>query len=165
MLEQGQTNQMIQEPSAENGYHAAHARLLTTSYARILGRALYRYAEPQALYHAPFPILSHSTDADPVLTYGNLAAQELWQMGWDQMVGMPSRLTAEPQHQAARAAMFERMRKQGYIDDYAGIRISATGQRFEIRNAVIWTLLDAGGHKHGEAASFCDYALCDGPAR
>lgn len=149
----------MQEPSADNQFQAEHAQLLTSSYARLLGRSLYRYAEPQALYHAPFPILSHDTSDDPCLTYGNLAAQELWQMGWDQLVGMPSRLTAEPHHRDARDEMFERMRKQGFIDDYAGVRISATGKRFEIRNAVVWALIDSNGEKHGEAATFSDYSF------
>lgn len=149
--------QIMQEPSAENGYQAQHAQLLARSYARLLGRSLYRYSDPQALYHAPFPILSQSTDDDPLLTYCNLAAQELWQLGWGQMVGMASRLKAEPGHRETRAEMFDRMRTQGFIDDYAGIRISATGKRFEIRNAVIWSLCDTSGEKQGEALTFSDY--------
>ncbi len=147
----------MQEPSADNNYQSDHAQLLTNSYAQLLGRSLYRYVEPQALYHAPFPILSHSTDEYPILTYANLAAQELWQIGWLELTQMPSRLTAEPQHRDARAAMFDRMRQQGFIDDYSGIRITATGKRFEIRNAVVWTLRDAQGEKQGEAATFCEY--------
>ncbi|MBT8155233.1 MEKHLA domain-containing protein [Epibacterium ulvae] len=147
----------MQEPGPDNDYQSAHTQLLTTSYIQLMGRALYRYGQPQALYHAPFPILSHSTDADPILTYANLAAQKLWQLGWDELTQMPSRLTAEPQHRDARAAMFDRMRQQGFVDDYSGIRVTATGKRFEIRNAVIWTLRDASGEKQGEAATFSEY--------
>lgn len=147
----------MQEPSLDNGFQAAHAALLAESFAKLTGRDLHTDCNAEALYHAPFPILSHDGGADPVLTYGNLAAQKLWEMGWEQLTQMPSRLTAEPQHRATRAEMFERMRQSGVIDDYAGIRISATGKRFEIRGAVIWALVDDTGIKQGEAAMFQQY--------
>jgi hypothetical protein len=149
----------MQEPSAENGFQSGHAALLAGSFQRILGRPLHRETAADALYHAPFPILSHDGSEDPVLTYGNLAAQELWEMGWAQLTAMPSRLTAEPQHRGQRAEMFEQMRAKGFIDDYAGVRISASGRRFEIRNAIIWPLLDEAGVKRGEAAVFREFAF------
>ncbi len=148
----------MQEPSAGNGFQSAHASLLAGSFERILRRSLLAGADGAALYHADFPILSHDGADDPVLTYGNLAAQRLWEMGWDQLTAMPSRLTAEPGHRGQRAAMFEQMRAKGFIGNYAGVRISASGQRFEIRNAIIWPLLDEAGVKHGEAATFREYA-------
>lgn len=148
----------MQAPSAENGFQADHAALMAGSFQRILGRPLFDDTAAEALYHAPFPILSHDGAEDPVLTYGNLAAQNLWEMGWEQLTAMPSRLTAEPQHRGQRAGMFAQMRAQGFIDNYAGVRISATGKRFEIRNAIIWPLLDEAGVKRGEAATFRDYA-------
>lgn len=149
----------MREPFAGNRFQAGHAALLAGSFLRITGRPLLDGADAEALYHAPFPVLSHDGADDPVLSYGNLAAQKLWEMGWDQLTAMPSRLTAEPQHRGQRAAMFEKMRAQGYIDNYAGVRISATGRRFQIRNAIIWPLLDEDGVKRGEAATFRDYAF------
>ena len=53
-----------------------------------------------------------------------------------------------------RQALLDRVTAQGYIDDYAGIRISAKGRRFRIARAVVWNLVDAGGHCHGQAAMF-----------
>lgn len=149
--------QQMTEPSPGNGFQADHARLLLASFARVTGRPLLDGADPRALYHAPFPILSHNTAADPVLTYGNLAAQKLWEMGWDALTALPSRLTAEPAERDQRDAMFAEMRAKGFIENYAGIRVSATGKRFEIRNAIIWPLIDEGGLKVGEAATFRDY--------
>ncbi|WP_254604182.1 MEKHLA domain-containing protein [Leisingera sp. ANG59] len=70
---------------------------------------------------------------------------------------MPSRPTAEPAHREQREAMFAEMRAKGFIEDYAGARISASGRRFEIRGALIWPLLAPDGEKLGEAASFRDY--------
>jgi hypothetical protein len=46
------------------------------------------------------------------------------------------------------------VRRQGYIDDYAGVRVSATGKRFRIARASVWNLLDASGDSVGQAASF-----------
>lgn len=143
-------------PSPQNAYQPAHASLLATTFARLLGRPLHDPDTAQALYHAPFPILSHNTAADPVLTYGNLAAQHLWEMDWQTLTSMPSRRTAEPAERGQRDAMFAEMRQKGFIENYAGIRVSATGRRFEIRNAIIWPLTDATGTKLGEAATFRD---------
>ena len=114
-------------------------------------------ASAKDLYHANFPILSHNTAADPILTYGNLAAQNLWELQWEELTALPSRLTAEPAHRDTRDAMFAEMRSKGFIENYSGVRISASGKRFEIRNAVIWSLMDNQGQKVGEAAMFQDY--------
>ncbi|KIC39261.1 MEKHLA domain-containing protein [Leisingera sp. ANG-M7] len=149
----------MQVPGPENSYQAAHAELLLTSFLNVTGRTLLNRADAEALYHAPFPVLSHNTAADPVLTYGNLAAQALWEMGWEQLTAMPSRLTAEPAHREQREAMFAQMRAKGFIEDYAGVRTSASGRRFEIRGAVIWPLLGPDGVKLGEAASFREYGF------
>ena len=150
---------MMQTPSPENSYQTAHADLLLTSFAQATDRPLLEGADAEALYRAPFPVLSHNTAADPVLTYGNLAAQSLWEMDWEQLTAMPSRLTAEPAHRGQRDAMFAEMRAKGFISNYTGVRISALGRRFEIRNAIIWPLLGADGGKLGEAATFRDFAF------
>jgi hypothetical protein len=144
-------------PNPENSFQSTHADLLITSFQRLLGRPL--AANPEALYRADAVVLSHDGAADPVLTYGNLTAQRLWGMGWDQLTKLPSRLTAEPAHRAQRDAMFAEMRSKGFIENYSGVRISATGQRFEIQNAIIWPLIDEDGIKRGEAATFTDWQM------
>ncbi|MEW2911555.1 MEKHLA domain-containing protein [Leisingera sp. JC11] len=149
----------MQTPGPENSYQSAHAELLLRSFEQATGRALLDNADAEALYRAPFPVLSHNTAADPVLTYGNLAAQALWEMGWEQLTSMPSRLTAEPAHREQRDAMFAEMRAKGFIGNYAGVRISASGRRFEIQGAVIWPLLGLDGKKLGEAASFREFSF------
>ena len=42
---------------------------------------------------------------------------------------------------------------QGFIRDYAGVRIAASGRRFRIDDAVVWNLVDADGVRHGQAAA------------
>ena len=138
---------------------AAHVRLLLDSFARLLGRELISRSgsiEEQAerLFHAPFVVVSHGTEADPVLNYGNAAALALWEMDFATLAQTPSRLTAEPVHRDERARLLERTRRDGYVDDYAGIRISSTGKRFRIERAVVWNLVDAAGVRRGQAATF-----------
>jgi len=148
-------------------FDVTHAQVLTQSFKALLGRDLLMSPPTpsqdlaQALYEAPQIILSHDTSADPRLTYANRAAQALWEMSWVDLVGLPSRKTAEPQHRNQRAAMFEEMRQNGFIENYEGVRISATGKRFLIQKAVIWTLYDDQNQKCGEAATFTDMTPID----
>ena len=53
-----------------------------------------------------------------------------------------------------RAALLQRVTAHGYIDDYSGVRIAANGQRFRIRQAVVWNIVDENGVYCGQAASF-----------
>ncbi len=115
----------------------------------------------QTLFNAPFVVVSHGTQADPILNYGNQMALQLWSISWDELVTTPSRLTAEAVNQSVRAQMLEQAAKQGYIDNYQGIRISRTGQRFLIEQAIIWNLTDELGKKCGQAATFSDWKLLE----
>jgi MEKHLA domain len=143
------------EPSEENSFWPAHAALLLESYRHWTGRDLLISATPaQALYHAPFGVLSHDTAADPCFTYANLAAQTQFEMSWSEIVGLPSRLSAEPLAQAERESLLARVASQGYIDDYSGVRIARSGKRFTIQNATVWNLVNLSGVVLGQAACF-----------
>jgi hypothetical protein len=136
-----------------------HTRILLDSFARRLGRELIPRsgdAESQAerLFTAPFVVVSHGTEADPVLNYGNRTALELWETDFAALTAMPSRLTAEPMHRDERAQLLERTTRDGYVDDYRGVRISAKGRRFLIEQAIVWNLDDANGDRLGQAATF-----------
>jgi hypothetical protein len=138
---------------------ASHVQVVLDSFARLLGRELMSRVgsvEEQAerLFHAPFVVVSHGTEADPVLNYGNAAALALWEMDFATLTRTPSRLTAESVHRDERARLLERTLRDGYVDDYAGIRISSTGKRFRIEQAIVWNLVDAAGIRHGQAATF-----------
>jgi hypothetical protein len=136
-----------------------HSQLLLDSFARLVGRELVSRAgsaseQAERLFAAPFVVVSHDTEADPVLSYGNAAALALWEMTPEQLTRTPSRLTAEPVHRDERARLLERTRRDGYVDDYSGVRISATGKRFRIEQAIVWNLVDAAGNHRGQAATF-----------
>lgn len=147
------------EPCAANGFLGGHAGLLATSYLRATGRLL---IDPQVpvwdagrwLYEAPFAVLSHGLGADPLFTYANRCALEVFELTWQQLIGLPSRLSAEPLAQAERDRLLARVRTHGFIDDYAGVRISRTGRRFLIRQATVWNLATESGTYCGQAARF-----------
>lgn len=113
------------------------------------------------LYDAPFVVLSHGTETDPILNYGNRIALELWEMDLPTLKATPSRLTAEPVHRDERKRLLDRVTRYGYIDDYSGVRISATGRRFMIEQAVVWNLIDADGAPAGQAATFSTWRFLD----
>ena len=130
-----------------------------SSFARLLGRELLpgegtAAERAERLFFAPFVVVSHGTEEDPVLNYGNRAALELWEMEFESFVQTPSRLTAEPAHRDERAGLLARTARDGYADDYSGIRISRTGRRFRIERAIVWNVIDASGRLHGQAATF-----------
>jgi MEKHLA domain len=106
------------------------------------------------IFAAPFVLVAHGTEADPVLNYGNAAALALWEMPWDEFTRTPSRLTAEAPNRTERARLLAAVTAHGFIDDYSGIRISKTGSRFRIAQATVWNLLDERGAYAGQAAIF-----------
>ncbi|MBD2073798.1 MEKHLA domain-containing protein [Phormidium sp. FACHB-592] len=136
-----------------------HSERLLHSFQHWLDRPLLNLqgsptAIAEALFNAPFVVVSHGTEADPLLNYGNQAALALWEMDWAQFTQTPSRLTAEPVEQGERDRLLAQAKANGYISDYQGIRISSTGQRFWIQAAVIWDVLDEQNQRCGQAAKF-----------
>ena len=109
------------------------------------------------LYKADAIILAHDGSADPRFTYANEAAQKLWELSLDEFIGMPSRYSAEPDKRDERQRMLQEAESKGYFCDYKGIRISKSGCRFYIENAIIWNLLDENGKKCGQAATFSNW--------
>ena len=134
----------------------ARIALVATSYRRLLGRDLVDGGSDPvlALWQAPLAIVAHGLEADPVFFFGNRAALAAFETTPAAITAMPSRLSAEPLARDERQALLDRVRAQGFIDDYAGMRISAKGRRFRITQAVVWNLIDAAGERHGQAACF-----------
>ncbi|MBS0209170.1 MAG: MEKHLA domain-containing protein [Planctomycetes bacterium] len=110
--------------------------------------------QAERLFRAPLVVVSHGVEADPVLNYGNQTALDLWELDVERFTATPSRLTAEPMHRDERARLLERTTRDGFVDDYSGVRISSTGQRFQIDRATVWNLVDSAGVRVGQAATF-----------
>lgn len=145
------------ELPAFNDAQRRHIADIAASYLRLTGRALVADAQGdavEALWAAPFAIVAHGTEADPVFFFGNRVALELFEMDFATFTRLPSRFSAEPLLREERARLLDRVTRHGIIDDYAGVRISASGRRFHIRDASVWNLTDAAGAPSGQAAAF-----------
>lgn len=150
---------MFPEPGPDNDYLPRHAALLIGTYHGLTGRdlvdpGLAAREAARALYHAPFVLLSHDTSPDPLFTYANLAAQTRFERVWSEIVGLPSRYSAEPLAREARARLLARVAARGFVDDYSGIRITSSGRRFLIEGATVWNLTGQDGRPLGQAAMF-----------
>ena len=137
--------------------------LLVGSYRRLIGEeppflpagvphtARWLYAE------APTPVLAHNTEPDPRFIYANTAAQALFGYGWDEMIGLPSRLSAEAPALDERQRLLEAVARDGFATGYSGIRIAKSGRRFRIADGVLWQLRAQDGTQQGVAASFAKW--------
>jgi hypothetical protein len=105
-------------------------------------------------YLAPCVLLAHDGTDDPRFVYANRTAQRLFERNWTDLVGLHSRRSAEPDEQAARARLLARVLRDGYCEDYSGIRVAASGRRFCIADASVWNVLDETGQRVGQAAAF-----------
>lgn len=137
----------------------AHSAVLARSFRRFTGRELLPgLFNPEGLarnlFQSPFVLVSHGTETDPILNYGNAAALALWEMPWEEFTSTPSRLTAEAPNRAERARLLAAVAADGFIDDYSGVRISKTGRRFRIAQATVWNLVTESGDPCGQAATF-----------
>ena len=165
------------------------------SYWKHTGTALLEGVEldalARALYEAPFVCLAHNrfeaeaaqADAgagagagasaaqqETVFTYANRAALTLFEGTWDEIVGMPSRLSADdsPEAQQERDRLLEAAAKggaangQGIVRNYSGWRRSLKGARFLIRDATLFNVSDLSGDLWGQAVVFDEYETEDG---
>ena len=147
------------DPVPDRYRDAAAARLIVLiaeSFERLLGRPLVISSTDitKALWEAPFAVVAHGTQADPVFFFGNRYALTAFESDVEGFTRMPSRLSAEAPLREERQALLDRVTRDGFIDDYEGVRISARGRRFRIEGAIVWNLIDDRGERHGQAATF-----------
>ncbi len=140
-----------------NQQHQDHVETLLRSFRHWTGHEFITpAASPEEtarlLFLAPFAVLSHGTEEDPIFNYGNAVALELFELSWDEFTCLHSKQSAEPENREKRSQLLARVSRDGFIDDYRGIRISSSGRRFEIQDAMIWNLLDREGTHCGQAA-------------
>jgi PAS domain S-box-containing protein len=134
--------------------------VIVSSHQRLLGEPLEPdIRDPLALARwldesAPYCLLAHSAEADPRFVYANRAALRCFEYRWDELIGMPSRLSAEAPNRAERDALLGAVARQGYARGYRGLRIAKSGRRFWIEDVTVWNLLDASGQPCGQAASY-----------
>lgn len=152
---------MMNIPTSPPDFLLQQTHLLLHSYEHLFATPLVAAGDDsariEALFNAPFAVVSHNTAHEPVFNYANAKALELFEFSWDEFTSLPSRLSAEPMNQPERDALLATVRDQGFIRDYHGIRLSKTGRRFQIKNAVVWNLFDSSNVYRGQAACFKEW--------
>lgn len=135
-----------------------HIQYLLNSFEKLTGKSIIERSNPdndmKRVEEANFVLVSHNGAEDPILNYGNSFALKLWELDWESFTKTPSRKTAEADLRERRQEMLTIASKQGYFDNYEGIRISSTGKRFMIKEAIIWNVQDEKGQSIGQAAYF-----------
>ena len=133
--------------------------LLASSYARLVRRPLVADGQDAAwLYNdAPFAVLAHNTAPDPVFVYANRTAQACFEYDWNEIVSLPSRLSAEAPNREERQRLLDAVTRDGFISDYRGMRIAKSGRRFWIEGGTVWQLIDEAGTPRGQAALFTSW--------
>ncbi len=140
-------------------FYKNHGELLCNTYNKITGKRLVETKTAGEsriidLYNAPFAIVSHGIESDPVFNFGNRVALELFASDWFEFIALPSRQSAEPMEREERENLLNKVSQNGFINDYSGIRIASTGKRFLINRALVWNLVNDQGRYCGQAAMF-----------
>ena len=135
-----------------------HIQLVLQSYKHWTGNDLVNMSDSpeeiaQQIFEAPFALVSHGTEADPIFNYGNRKALTTWELSWEEFTKMPSRQSAEKVVQEERNRLLQETEAKGFCN-YSGVRISSTGKRFQIKNGIIWNLVDDQNQYCGQASIF-----------
>ena len=134
--------------------------LLLESHQRLFQRPLVRSNGIRLAAQELFvldQVVCHDGSEDPRFLYANRAALQLFNRNWEQMVGMPSRLSASANQRLSRREQLELARRQDKLENYSGVRVNSQGRRFQIRGARIWSLIDQERHYSGQAACFSQW--------
>ncbi|MEH2052558.1 MEKHLA domain-containing protein [Nostoc sp.] len=139
-----------------------HSQYLINSFQHWTGNCLLdanvsEFETAKALFEAPFVLVSHGTESDPIFNYGNRKALELWELSWEEFTKMPSRKSAEEVGQEERDRLLSEAATKGFINNYSGIRTSSTGKRFYIEDTILWNILDEQNQHCGQAAFFSNW--------
>jgi hypothetical protein len=155
-------NNVVKYPEFNSPFYTHHAWLLCSSHKRWTGKQLIRESEKannliKALFDAPFVLVAHGTETDSIFNFGNRAALELFEIGWNEFIRLPSRKSADEDNREERVRLMARVKADGYATDCKGVRVSATGRRFLITGATVWNVVDDRDQYHGQAAMFSNW--------
>ena len=153
-------------PDFTNHFYNNHALLLCSSYKRWTGKPLLPAQETgdnlvQALFDAPFILVSHGTEKDSIFNFGNRAALALFEISWDGFIRLPSRKSADQDNKEDRERLMARVHAAGFATGCKGVRISSTGRRFLITGATVWNVVDDQDRYHGQAAMFTNWSYLE----
>ncbi len=133
-------------------------RHMLESYEKCSGRPLLSAKTMPELVReaaqAPFVLVGHDARPEPVFSFGNALALQLWDLSWNEFTSMPSHRSAEPMLRDERDQFLSEVQQHGIARGYSGIRISKHGRRFRIEDVTCWNVMDDRGHHVGQAACY-----------
>ncbi|MCD0470527.1 MEKHLA domain-containing protein [Flavobacterium sp. JAS] len=110
----------------------------------------YKWLHEQANYS----ILGVDNSADSIFIYANQYALSCFKYTHEELLSLPSKLSASETNRAARAVLFEKVNQNGIVYNYSAPRVDKYGNSFTIHDAIIWKLEDKSGNVLGQAALF-----------
>jgi len=111
---------------------------------------LYKWLDEEA----PYSILAHNGGDDPHFIYANQYALSCFKYTKEEMLALPSRLSAAEKDRKAREELLETVKKDGIAYDYSGPRVDKDGNTFNIYDGIVWELRHEDGTVWGQGALF-----------
>ena len=92
------------KPSDKNQFHSAHITSLVSSFKLLTGENIIENNKDidniaREIFFAPFVVMSHGAESDPIFNYANQCALKLFEMTWEKFINLPSRFSAEEDSQ------------------------------------------------------------------
>lgn len=105
---------------------------------------------------APYAILVHNTQKPPLFIYANQFALQCFKYNEEELLKLPSYLTAPEEGQIERNQILAQVNENGVAYGYAGWRLTKFKEPFMIHEGVIWKVNrnDVEGNLIGHAALF-----------
>ncbi|CAI6002364.1 unnamed protein product [Closterium sp. NIES-64] len=144
-----------------------HSLELIDSYYRATGRPLFdkpvEVAEAaKELWSAPFLVLSHGTEDDPLFNYANESGLRAFESTWGEFTALPSRYSSPDPDSPTRKELLQQAEEKP--KDLKGlVRVSTKGTKFKIDDGILWTLVATDGERFGQAAVIREWHLLDPP--
>lgn len=129
------------------------------SFAKLNGKPLPSPPDTKDRYkwlteEAPYSILTHNTDKDPSFIYVNEYALKCFKYSLNEMIGLPSRLSAAEKDREERQRLLNKIEEDGIAYNYNGPRVDKNGKFFQIYDGILWQVTDEDGKRLGTGALF-----------
>lgn len=106
--------------------------------------------------HAPYAILAQNNKEVPHFIYVNTFAVSCFKYTENEMLSLPSYLSAAADGQIERNKILEQVQSNNIAFNYSGIRLTKFNEPFTINDGIIWKIFEHGDHGEiiGQAALF-----------
>ena len=104
-----------------------------------------------------FPVASHTYSDLPIFNFANEAMLKLFEMQRHEFIGLPSHQSASRIHQEERECLLDKVKMNGFVENYQGYRVKKNGDTFLIKKATVWNVLNRLGEMHSQAVIIFDW--------